>query len=315
MQSDPPGCDPGDHFAGKERTMEKRENRGLIGTIFGGLSMGWGRVLLLAVAAAALTAVFLILPVFRNSSFERMGVYLEAWIFFAVLIMSNCKKPLESAGKTFVFFLISQPLIYLFQVPFSALGWGLFQFYRYWFILTLLTFPGAFLGWYVTKRNWWSVLILAPVLAYLGIVAWDCGQSCLRQFPRLLVTVLFCLLQIGLYLAAFCPGRKRWAALAVPVLAAAVFALSVPAVNVDSALFLPGDPILTEAAAVELEDEVFQVTIERTGEDSMVRVKAQSFGGTDFTIRDGETEYRYALKVYEDETGHTQIRITEADGD
>ena len=179
--------------------MEKRENRGLIGTIFCGLSMGWGRVLLLAVAAAALTAVFLILPVFRNSSFERMGVYLEAWIFFAVLIMSNCKKPLESAGKTFVFFLISQPLIYLFQVPFSALGWGLFQFYRYWFILTLLTFPGAFLGWYVTKRNWWSVLILAPVLAYLGIVAWDCGQSCLRQFPGLLVTVLFCLLQIGLY--------------------------------------------------------------------------------------------------------------------
>ena len=72
---------------------------------------------------------------------------------------------------------------------------------------------------------------------------------------------------------------------------------------------------VTEAAAVELEDEVFQVTIERTGEDSMVRVKAQSFGGTDFTIRDGETEYRYALKVYEDETGHTQIRITEADGD
>ena len=296
--------------------MEKKSwFRRLTDKLYGGLPMSWPAVILFAVGTAVLTAVFLIVPIFKDTSFERMGVTFEAWIFFAVLIMANCKQPLESALKTFVFFLVSQPLIYLFQVPFSALGWGLFQFYRYWFILTLLTFPGAFLGWYITKRNWRSVLILAPVLAYLGIVAWDCGQSCLRQFPRLLITVLFCLLQIGLYLAAFCPGRKRWAALAVPVLAAAVFALRVPAVNVDSALFLPGDPILTEAAAVELEDEVFQVTIERTGEDSMVRIKAQSFGGTDFTIRDGETEYRYALKVYEDETGHTQIRITEADGD
>ena len=98
--------------------------------LFGGLKMSWPRVILFAVGAAVLTAVFLIVPVFKNSSFERMGVYLEAWVLFSVLIMANCRKPLEAALKTFVFFLVSQPLIYLFQVPFSWMGWGLFGYYE-----------------------------------------------------------------------------------------------------------------------------------------------------------------------------------------
>lgn len=63
-----------------------------------------------------------------------------------LIIMANCQKPLESACKTFVFFLISQPLIYLLQVPFSSMGWGLFGYYWNWFIWTLLTFPMAFVG-------------------------------------------------------------------------------------------------------------------------------------------------------------------------
>ena len=115
--------------------------------LFGKLKMSWGKVILFAIAAAVLTTVFLTLPVFKNTSFERMGVHLEAWIFFAVIIMSNCEKPLESALKTFVFFLISQPLIYLFQVPFSSMGFGIFQYYPHWFMLTLMTFPAAYISW------------------------------------------------------------------------------------------------------------------------------------------------------------------------
>ena len=30
---------------------------------------------------------------------------------------------------------------------------------------TLLTFPGAFLGWFVTKKKWYSLLILLPMTA------------------------------------------------------------------------------------------------------------------------------------------------------
>ena len=119
--------------------------------LFGKTKMSWSKVILFAIAAAVLTTVFLTLPVFKNTSFERMGVHLEAWIFFAVIIMSNCEKPLESDLKTFVFFLISQQLIYLFQVPFSSMGFGLFQYYPHWFMLTLMTFPAAYIGWYIRK--------------------------------------------------------------------------------------------------------------------------------------------------------------------
>ena len=98
-----------------------------IDKLYGGLDMNWLKVILFAVIAGAMTAAFLMMPVFKGTSFERMGVYLEAWIFFAVIIMANCKKPLESAGKTFVFFLVSQPLIYLIQVLFSSPGWYLFR--------------------------------------------------------------------------------------------------------------------------------------------------------------------------------------------
>ena len=121
--------------------------------LFGGIDMKWWKVIVLAVASAVITFIFLVVPIFEKTSFYNMGVTFEAWILLAVFIMANCKKPLESALKTFVFFLISQPLIYLFQVPFSDMGWGLFMYYRYWFYWTLLTLPMAFAGWYIRKKT------------------------------------------------------------------------------------------------------------------------------------------------------------------
>ena len=105
--------------------MEKSEKhllRRFTDKLYGGLNMSWLTVILFAVATAVLSAVFLLVPVFQNTSFARMGETFEARIFFAIIIMANCKKPLESALKTFVFFVVSQPLIYLFQVPFSEMG-------------------------------------------------------------------------------------------------------------------------------------------------------------------------------------------------
>ena len=64
---------------------------------------------------------------------DSPGMILAKGIFqimFAMIIISNCKTPKEAAAKTFVFFLISQPLIYLLQVPFSWQGWGLFHYYK-----------------------------------------------------------------------------------------------------------------------------------------------------------------------------------------
>ena len=291
----------------QEKALFKR----LTGRLYGGLPMTWPIVLLFAVAAAAVTAFFLIVPAFQNSSFERMGVTLEAWVFFAVLIMANCRKPLESACKTFSFFLVSQPLIYLLQVPFSWLGWGLFGYYRYWFILTLLTFPAAYLGWYIKKRSWLSLLILSPVLCLLTYNYVYGFQSAARHFPRLLVMAVFCLAQVLLYLAAFTEKRRqRWIGFLVPLAAVLLLLLTRPQLELNTTQFLPDDPVLTTEASVTVEDSAFaSVSVERSGPDSMVRIQAGRYGETAFSIEDGENTYRYELIIYEDDTGHAQIRI------
>ena len=280
--------------------------------LYGGLNMSWIAVIAFAVGAAVLTAVFLIVPLFKNSSLERMGVTLEAWIFFAVILMANCKKPLESACKTFVFFLVSQPLIYLLQVPFSSLGWGLFGYYKYWFIWTLATFPMAFVGWYIRKKNWLSLLILAPVLCFLTVEYVSAFQTAARAFPRLIVTALFCLGQVLLYLFVFTKNAaQKLLGFLLPLAAALVIAFVRPQTAINSTQFLPDEPVLTDAAvAVAEEGGGAAVSVERTGQDSMVRIQAERFGETAFEIRDGARVYRYTLEIYEDGGGATQIRIT-----
>ena len=85
--------------------MEKKSAlRRFTDKLYGGISLTWPAVILYAVGTAVLTTIFLVVPIFRDTSFMRMGETLEAWIFFAVIIIANCKTPLESALKTFVFF-------------------------------------------------------------------------------------------------------------------------------------------------------------------------------------------------------------------
>lgn len=273
--------------------------------------MSWPVTVMYAVAAALLTSIFLILPVFKDTSFARMGVTFEAWIFFAVIIMANCRTPLESALKTFVFFLISQPLIYLIQVPFTVLGWQIFMYYRYWFIWTLLTLPMAYIGWYITKKNWLSLLILAPVLCYLTWLYVDGFKTSYSHFPRMLVMALFCLLQVLIYLYVFTEKTvQKLIGLLAPLAVMFALTLITPEADINTTQFLPGDPVLSEEASVTVDDPEITVQIEKTGEDSMIGIQAKKYGTTAFTITDGGNEYHYSLEIFEDNEGHTQINIT-----
>lgn len=283
--------------------------------LFGGIDMKWWKVIAFAAATALVTFLFLVIPLFEKTSFVRMGVTFEAWIFFAVIIMSNCKRPLESALKTFVFFLVSQPLIYLFQVPFSSMGWGIFGYYRYWFIWTMLTFPMAFVGWFIRKKNWLSLLILLPVLGFLTFTSYNSFMFAFRHFPYQLFTAIFCLAQVILYLYAFTP--KLWQRLVgflVPLAAVIIVHFAVPEVNLNATSFLPDNPVLTESAVAESNDhDIAQVSVSSTGEDSIIAISAHKYGTTGFVIKDGGKEYRYTLEVYEDDNGHVQTRITPAE--
>ena len=111
----------------------------------------------------------------------------------------NSKSAKDSALKCFIFFLISQPLVYLVQVPFSSLGFGLFTYYKFWFVWTILTIPMGYIGYYIKKDKWWGLLILTPILILLGYHYYGFLSETTSFFPNHLLSMLFCTLTMIMY--------------------------------------------------------------------------------------------------------------------
>ena len=187
--------------------------------IFGGLKMSWLTVIVMAVVLGVWTALMALL-VPDGNSFHDIAVTPEWWVLPAIIIIVNCKKPLEAALKVFVFFLISQPLVYLIQVPFNSMGWGLFGYYPYWFKITLATLPAGFIGWYVKKDEWYSGVILSfmtVLLAYTGvgyISHWG------ENFPNHLISVIYCFSMIPIFVYGI---FKKWQPRVVTLVITVVF--------------------------------------------------------------------------------------------
>ena len=291
---------------------EKCTLKKLIDKLYGGINFTWPKLIMFAVGAAVLTSIFLIVPIFKDTSFAKMGETLEAWIFLAIIIIANSKKPLESALKTFVFFLISQPLIYLMQVPFNWQGWGIFQYYKFWFILTLCTFPAAYIGWYIKKKNWLSLVILMPILILLALIAKDGINHVIYEFPHLLLMVVFCIAQILLYLYVFTESvAQKIAGLLAPIVVVAAMLLMPQTVDFSSTQFLPDNPVLTEKASIIVDNpDIAEIRVSNTGEDSTIFIHVHAYDKTSFTIKDSDKEYRYDINIYEDSLGVSQIDIT-----
>ena len=174
--------------------------------LFGGLNMSWKNVIIFSIVMGIYTALMAML-VPDGNSFHDIAVTPEWWVLPAIIIIVNCKTPLDAALKTFVFFLISQPLVYLIQVPFNSMGWGLFQYYPYWFKITLATFPGAFVGWFIKKDEWYSGVILSVMAALLTFFAMNYIIGFQDSFPNHLVTVIYCFATIILLIFGI---FKKW---------------------------------------------------------------------------------------------------------
>lgn len=160
--------------------------------LFGGINLTWPKLIISAVIAGVITAVIAIIPALHNTSFIGITVSFEVWILFGIIIIMNSKSNLDSALKCLVFFLISQPLVYLIQVPFSALGWQLFVYYKYWFIWTILCFPMGFVGYWMKKDKWWGYLILLPMIALTAMSYATYFLDFLFYMPRFILIVVFC---------------------------------------------------------------------------------------------------------------------------
>ena len=194
----------------------------MLGKLFGGLKMTWPRLIVFAVVSGVVTALIALL-VPEGNSVRQIAVTPEAWIVLAIVIVVNCKKPLEAACKTFVYFLISQPLVYLIQVPFSSMGWGLFGYYRYWFFWTLATFPGAFIAWYIKRDDWIGAVIHSVALVALILFGTDYLKQLIGDFPRYLLATLFCFGMVPVLILAV--HRQKAARLTASVIAAAALAV------------------------------------------------------------------------------------------
>jgi len=194
--------------------------------MFGGIRMTWGRVIGLSVTCGVVIGLLMLPAFLQGTSFQQPGISYEFWILFALFIVLNCEKPLEAGAKSFAAFVISQPLIYLVQVPFSSLGWQLFHYYPAWVVPTILTFPGGIAAWYVKKGSWLSVLILSVANAILCATIPYFMQDLLLHFPSMLISVLFILAELVFFvLFLFKDRKKRCAAFAVALAMLIVFGI------------------------------------------------------------------------------------------
>lgn len=167
--------------------------------LFGGIDLTWPKVIIFAIAAGVYTALVSIIPQVKDTSLHTIAVSFEVWILFGIFIIMNSKSNLDSALKCFVFFLISQPLVYLLQVPFSWQGWHIFQYYKVWFIWTIFCLPMGFLGYYMKKDKWWGYIILLPMIALTANSYYNYLSDFTFCRPFYLLICIFCAAAIIIY--------------------------------------------------------------------------------------------------------------------
>ena len=176
--------------------------------IFGEINLTWKKLIIFSIIVGIYTGIMALLPITKNTSFEDISITFEVWILFGILIIMNSKSAKDSALKCFIFFLISQPLVYLVQVPFSRLGFGILNYYRNWIVWTLLTIPMGFIGYYMKKDKWWSLLILTPMLLFLGIHYSRFLNETIFYFPYHLLSFLFCTITLIIYPLVIFKNKK-----------------------------------------------------------------------------------------------------------
>lgn len=175
--------------------------------IFGNINLTWVKLIISAIIAGVFTAAMAIIPGVKDTSFSDLTVTFEVWILLGIFIIMNSKSAVDSALKCFVFFLISQPLVYIIQDLINHSN--LFEtYYGYWFIWTILTIPMGFIGYYMKKDKWWGLIILAPMLLLVGVCYGEYLSQTMFSFPRHLLTTIFCILTIIIYPLAIFNNKK-----------------------------------------------------------------------------------------------------------
>ena len=142
--------------------------------LFCELKMGWPGVIIFAAVAGIVTGALASIPATDETSFRDIAISFEWWVIFAFIIASNCEKAWESMLKIFVFFLISQPLVYVTEVVAGHLDaqMALYYYKSIWGPITLLTLPGGLIAFLIKKQNALGCIILGlgcTIQAFMGV--------------------------------------------------------------------------------------------------------------------------------------------------
>ena len=267
--------------------------------VFGGINLTWPMVIIMALAAGAYTAAMAIFPFTKDTSFKDITVTFEVWIFFGVFIIMNAKSAKDAVLKNLVFFLISQPLVYLIQVPFAARGFGLFSHYPYWFMWTILTIPMSFLGYQMKKDKWWGIFILAPMLVLLADMCAVYLGKLVFWFPHHILTVIFCVISMFIYVIGIFTDKK---AIIIGMILNVVLLIGVVVLTIinppkyDTVLMVSGGEtglVFDDTYKAYITDPGFgdvEIVYEENLEDYMVEVSFKKGGHSKFVLESPEGE-------------------------
>ena len=290
--------------------MKKNKNKK---NIFGGIDLTWKKLILFAIIAGVYTAIMAMLPFTKETSFRDIAIQLECWIIFGIIIISNSKSPKDSALKCFIFFLISQPLVYLIQVPFNDLGFGLFRYYKYWFIWTLFTIPMGFIGYYIKKKNYVSMIILLPMLILLAYLGVGYLSAVIENFPHHLLSCMLCFASIiVIVINIFDKNKLRIIALSIVAL------LSLGYVILNGGIGSEYETIRTlDDLDIEFVGKIYVSSysgtakgnvevVASTDEIHSVKLNCRKNGKYTFTISD-DSNYEYYFEYYYNEKEETVL--------
>ncbi len=196
--------------------------------IFGDLKMSWLFVIIFSIIVGVYTGLIMLVPALKETSFQDIGISYECWVIFAVVIVVNCKKNWEAMLKCFVFFLISQPIVYLVQLPGPdlTLGDAVNYYINMWGPMTLLTLPGGLIAYYCKKQNVLGAVILGlgnTIQAVLAVVYFGMAFNSMPYFHHILSGIL-CV--VSIFVMTFQIQKKKTNRL-ISILIAAVLLVAI----------------------------------------------------------------------------------------
>ena len=190
--------------------------------------------------------------------------------------------------------MISQPLVYLIQDAINHSNLFI-TYYRFWVIWTLLTIPMGFVGYYMKKDKWWGLVILTPVLIFLGShYSRFLGQT-IYNFPYHLLSTVFCFVTLLLYpICIFNNKKVRIAGIVISILiilTMSIIALSNKNVYNTTVLVNGGDAgaSFDDSYNVYLEDSNYgrvYIVYDDGLEDYMVNAEFKKTGKTNLILED-----------------------------